>query len=352
MTAVRVSSVHDLRHMWRQTPGNDGVWEELNFIFTGRGAVLDDDHGADWLVVLDEYPPGTTTCVPLERRILFVTEPPSIKRYPRDYLNLFGIVVSPYPQPGFRGQLVRMHGALPWFYGATIGGEAAADNDVSPMLWSDLLAIDPASFPARGLISAVCSTKMMNLNHARRLRFLAMLKAELGDALAIFGRGFKAIHDKREGIDGFRYHLVLENGLEQHGWTEKLADPILGGAFPIVAGAPQLENDFDPRGFALIDIRRPRAAIAEVKRILADDRVRDAREAMAENKRRLMREHNFFAVCARLIRHGGRKDVAGIAQPEELPPYPRKSLAQRIFVVPRKLRKPLRKLYLAVAERG
>lgn len=346
MTTIRVTSIHDVKAFCRQTPGGDGLWRGVRFVFDDP-ARPDDDQGAGWLVVYDEPANGCRTRVPAERRVLFITEPPSLKRYPLDYLARFGTVVSPFPQPGYAGRLLRQHAGMSWFYGSGVGGTGAAGV---PLAWRDLAAVNQERLPRRGLVSAVCSTKTMNLNHVRRLRFLRLLKEALGDDLTVFGRGFAPIADKTEGIDGFRYHLVLENSLEEHGWTEKLADPILAGVFPIIAGAPNLARDFDPAGFALIDTCRPRAAVRAVQKLLADDPAAHAGPAMAANKRRLMEEHNFFAICARLA--GAHEPVAPLAAAPEPLPRPKKiSRLRRIFKVPRPFRNPLRRLYLEVMER-
>ena len=121
--------------------------------------------------------------------------------------------------------------ALPWMYGLDF------ERPQEAYQW-DALAADRA-VPHKGELSVVCSTKNMNINQSRRIRFLSMLKEALGDRITLYGRGFRPIADKREAIDGYRYHLVLENNLLKDGWTEKLADPILGGGFSDQCREPQ-----------------------------------------------------------------------------------------------------------------
>src|SRR6476620_9718203 len=50
---------------------------------------------AEWLVVYDDISKPVSTLVPRARRMLFVTEPPGIKTYPRRFLDQFGTIVSP-----------------------------------------------------------------------------------------------------------------------------------------------------------------------------------------------------------------------------------------------------------------
>ena len=45
------------------------------------------DTGDDWIVVFDDIAAPFQTRVPLNRRIVFVTEPPEFKRYPPSFIN-------------------------------------------------------------------------------------------------------------------------------------------------------------------------------------------------------------------------------------------------------------------------
>ncbi|MBD8891924.1 hypothetical protein [Roseibium litorale] len=335
---VHVSSIHDIRRIFRQTPGNDGIWEDFRFV-TG-----DTEHQADWFIGYDEPVPGCLTHLPLERRILITSEPYTIKYYPPVFLQQFGTVVSMAPIRGVSGRMVLGTGGLPWMYGL--------DQKPAPMPWQELVA--GSQVAKTGEMSVVCSTKKMNLNQHRRLRFLGMLKEALGDRLTLFGRGSNPIEDKSDAINSFRYHLVLENNLIDNGWTEKLADPILGGAFPIVSGGENLADYFDPEGFRLIDTRKPRAAVETVLRILEEDPFEGAQAAMAENKRRLMMQHQFFPIAVNLIRTLAAHETQA---PQRLPALKgfrsaAKPQWKKIVSVPKPLRPVLRDLYLSAAERG
>lgn len=333
MARIVVASVHDLRFMLRQTPCGDGRWGDVKVSFDPA-----DPH--DWLVVFDTPPKGSTTRVPRERRIA-VLEPPDVRTYPPAFLNQFGMVIGPVAPRGFSGVVTGGQPCLPWFYGARIGnrGDSAVMRD-----WDELLQ-GPSMPTVRrpGLISAVCSTKTITMTQMRRLRFVRMLKARLGGSFSLFGRGFAPLDDKAEGLDGFRYHVVLENNLIPGFWTEKLADAILAGAFPIVAGGGGLARWLDPAGFAEIDIRAPRAAVEQVLALLARDPVADPRTQMAlvENRRRLMQEHQLFPVLKRLTTDAARAGVPQLAEPVRLSP----PASARMARLTKPLR-PLRKLFM------
>ncbi|MTI18562.1 hypothetical protein E1162_15055 [Rhodobacteraceae bacterium RKSG542] len=342
MTApiIQLTSNNDIGCFFRQMPDSSGCWGKYQFkLHNGK-------QQADWLVAYDEPHKNCETDLPISRRILFRTEPQSIKAYSDEFLKQFGTVVAIDPDPSFRGQTIISQVALPWMYGIDF------EKPQQALKWDDLLLGQSSGY--KGELSVVCSNKKINLNQERRLRFLAMLKEVLGDRLTIYGRGFKPIGDKREAIDGYRYHLVLENNLLSHGWTEKLADPILGGAYPISAGADNLSHYFNPNGFACINITAPRQAVADVLSILESDPARSARSAMEENRLRLLTEHNFFPLCSSVIDTIRQKsDIETfdrLSRSFSFRPNKRPKL-DRLMSIPRPIRSSSRRLYLTLFER-
>ncbi len=340
MPLIHFPTLPSGRFILRQTPKGDGVWQDFRFVFDLEG------EAADWLVVQDAPPPGLVTAVPRHRRIVILAEPKSIRRYDEDFVRQFGIALAPTLPDHFDGVTFKSHSAVPWFYGVDLDRRASAAN----IMDFDSLAQGRGQTENRGLLSAVCSTKTLNRNQIRRLRFLTMLQGELGDQLAVFGRGFKRIGDKAEGLDGFRYHLVLENNLDPHGWTEKLADPLLAGVYPIVAGGPGLDAYFHPGGFTAIDTRRPKQAVKQVLEVLERDpaSLLDVQAAMADNKRRLMGEHQIFPLISRIVRE---LPQSSDHLPAPVPIHgPRKSRLRHLVRPIRLLRAPLDKLYLEIFE--
>jgi len=291
---VNICTKQDMRILFRQTPGNDGVWGKYRFLLN------DNENKHDWLLVVDDPKLDYATELPRERRLLIQSEPVTIKRYPPRYLEQFGATISSIPNQAGDERNVLTHVAVPWMFGVRFEEPPVA------LTW-DQIANQP-EHPHKGEVSVVCSTKCKNFEQVRRLRFLEMLKNRLGDRLHVFGRGFNEIADKADGIAGDDYHIVLENNVLENGWTEDLADAILGGSFPIFSGAPNIADFFDGRGMRSIDISRPRSAVEAVVRILDEDPRKQAVPFMKENKKRLMEKHQFFGVVADLLDdliHGG-----------------------------------------------
>jgi len=302
---------------FRQTPNNDGVWENLSFSLDARKA-------AEWLVIYDDPAPFLKTSVPRERRILFIGEPPGIKTYLPAYLNQFGIVVSPYALPGFMGRLILQQSALPWHYGVDQGNTSAPE---SPLLWAALAKDKPKS----KILSVICSNKVLLPHHRARLEFVKRLKQRLGDKVDVFGRGFFPVDDKAEAIDPYRYHIALENNLIDHFWTEKLGDTWLGDAYAIFGGCDNVSAYFDAAAYSRIDILDPDAAVDQIEKLIASDAWERARDSIRENRRRLMFEYNVFAVAAKIIRASEHKAQAErLIVPEEIKPFDRFGLRNKV----------------------
>ncbi len=113
------------------------------------------------------------------------------------------------------------------------------------------------------------------------------------------------LEEKADGLDPYRYTIVLENNLEDGFWTEKLGDAYLGHCFPIYSGGTIPPEDFDPRARLEIDVARPDESLARISALLRSNRFEGAEDLIREQRRRVMVEHNLFAVADRLIAKAG-----------------------------------------------
>src|SRR5271165_6701507 len=121
------------RDLYRQTPGGCGIWGDLEF-------TSDPEHGrgASWLVVHNEPWEAFLSEAPRERRLLFVTEPPTIRKYPPRYTNQFGAAFSPPDLKRYAGKHIRAQPCLNWMFG--LDG-AAIGQKPGPLCYDDLAAI-------------------------------------------------------------------------------------------------------------------------------------------------------------------------------------------------------------------
>ncbi|MDR1944461.1 MAG: hypothetical protein LBQ19_06525, partial [Synergistaceae bacterium] len=99
----------------------DGVGTMRNgeIVFYADPSGLDD---YDWFFIGDKAGTDFFTSVPRKRRILFIQEPPDIRKYEKKYIEQFGIIVSPYELSGYDGEMIVNNPCLGWFAGMGVGG--------------------------------------------------------------------------------------------------------------------------------------------------------------------------------------------------------------------------------------
>jgi hypothetical protein len=260
----------------QQTPGGRAVWKEATFI------INQDTVACDAWVVHEGLMKAESTSCPAAQVFLLTGEPPEIKIYEPGWLSRFARVVTchqalKHPRP------ILAQTALPWMVGRTYDELAASDL--------------PEKTRA---VSVICSNKAMIVGHRRRLRFVERLLELL--PIERFGRGFRALPDKWDGLAPFRYSVAVENSRHDHYWTEKITDCFLAGTVPIYWGAPNIKDYFPEEAMIIIDTLDP----LEVARIIKNEATPEAYQrrlpALREAKRRVLEDHNFFEVVYRMAK--------------------------------------------------
>jgi len=107
--------------------------------------------------------------------------------------------------------------------------------------------------------------------------------------------------DKALALANYKYSFALENHIEKHHWTEKLADAFLGLTLPFYAGCPNASDYFPEESFIPIDIRKPDEALEVILKASRDNEYEKRLPAIHEARRRVLFEHNLFAVLSREI---------------------------------------------------
>lgn len=285
--------------------------------------VVGEPDQADWLVTVFYTKRALTTSIPRQRRILLMTEPGGY--YPPDYVNQFGILVSPFIVPGFDGIWHQSHGALGNFFGMEYLPQGGVRTRYDYRALVDL----PVPEERSDDISLVISSKTQLAGHRERLRFLEQARRALGPRLHVYGRGFAPVAVKADAILPYKYHLVLENTVMPSYWTEKIGDAYLGYAFPIVSGPPDLDRWFPPDSFAAIDIAQPDAAIATIIKAMDGALYENRFAAILEARRRLMRSERLAPVIARVIA-AHPNSAPRLPTPERLRAMPKPGVLRRI----------------------
>ena len=234
----------------------------------------------DWLVVYDELKrPFEDLACPRERTILATCEPISIKGYSRHYTRQFGHLLTNRPEAAERHPHYHLgRGYYRWFTNRNYPENVAA---VLP--------------PKAKTVSVVCSSKRMRgTRHFDRFRLVSALAEEISE-LDWYGHGVRGFGCKCEVMDPYRYHVVVENHIAAHHWTEKLADAFLCECLPFYAGAPDLAEDFPSDSFIPIPIDDPSEAARIIRESIAAGEYEKRREAVLEAKRLILEKYNFWA---------------------------------------------------------
>ena len=251
----------------------------------------------DWLVVYSGFNPAEGRFVPQSERmlchpentLLITHEPASVRRYGTRFVSQFHWVISCHGSDCLKHpRLISGHPASPWFYRKT---------------YEDILRGKPKEKTA--LISTFCSDKAMRHTlHYDRLAFTKRFAEDIPE-LEVYGHGYPgspAISCKWEGVDPYKYHLAIENHIGRNHWTEKLADAFLGYSLPIYCGCPNV-FDFFPEGSLIpIDIMDYKGSLEVVRRTLADGEHEKRFDLICEARRKVIDEHNLFAVIARFVK--------------------------------------------------
>lgn len=259
----------------------------------------------DWLIAYSDLDDGIVTTVPRSRRIVVLVEPPNIMTYHRRFLDQFGTVIGPIPVKVRQGRVLRTHIGFPWFYGLTFdetGSRYRYTRD-------ELIALPRPD--KKSVLTAVLSNKKRTPMQRARLALAERLAGELGDQFLLFGKGFKPIPDKAEAIDGYRYHLAIENNAVPDLFTEKIIDPLIGWSLPVYAGCPNIADYLPGKAYVPIDVEDQRAAVTAIKELLARDPYMDHIDAIAEARIRLLTRYDLLSLIRGVI-----------ADDKSLPPVP------------------------------
>jgi len=276
---MRIKLSINLKHpLLLQTPGGRGQWKDANFILNEEVAECD-----AWIVYEGLFGKETTRC-PANQVMLITGEPSDIRIYEPGWLRSFDRVRTVQPDISHPHRTVG-HTALPWYLGPG---------------YDQLVSTD---FPEKtDDVSVICSNKAMIGGHRRRLRFVERL-LELSP-MPRFGRGFRDLPDKWEGLAPFRYSVAVENSRHDHYWTEKIADCFLAGTVPIYWGAPNIRDYFPEEAMIHIDTLDP----VEVARIIKTEATPEAYQrrlpALREAKRRVLEEYNLFEIAYQMAKAG------------------------------------------------
>jgi hypothetical protein len=277
----------------RQTPGSSGVWEDTQFV-VDDGAYPDNEMFDGWVVYNNLAASRATSVCPENSTFLVVGEPPSRGILNREFASQFATVLSCHSPHNRR--YIASQPAVPWWVGLSKVGPRSFKVNLT---YDDLKAM--TSIRKTEGISIICSSLDITPHHRQRLRFLKKLQAHFGSTLKVFGDGFEPIDDKWLATAPYRYQIVLENSIHNDYWTEKLSDSLLGAAWPIYCGCPNIVDYFPGDAVHRISIADPADAIRRIAAVLDSDPYDRMLPALWEARRRVLDEYNFFSMINRYL---------------------------------------------------
>ena len=274
----------------RQTPNENGIWGNLEFY------IDDDINDCDWFVVFG----GITkeqkiNCYP-ENTILITDEPSSIKKYDIEFTKQFNTIIT--IQKSIIAPNIIYKQLLPYYVGACYN-KITKKFDKFNKSYDELKEID--STQKTKLISVISSNKNKTKGHKERLNFIKILKKHFGDKIDIYGLGINEISDKWDAISPYRYHIVIENSLEENYWTEKLADAYLAESYPIYYGDPNINDYFTKNSLTKIDINNPFQAIKQIEHVIKNDYYNKFKKEILKSKERVLNHYQIFPELYEII---------------------------------------------------
>lgn len=248
----------------------------------------------DWAVVYDDMPRWDAGTIkheteklrcPPERTIFVTAEPPSIKIYPTPFTRQFGYVLTTHHKHFLPHRNHRIgHGCLHWIAGYTM---------------EEVLSMP--DYPKTKLLSTVCSAKQQkHTQHYRRYLLTKYISEHLPE-MDWYGRGVKELNFKYDALNDYKYHIAVENYLNDYHWTDKISDPILGLCLTFYAGDPKLGDYLPPESFIPIPLDNPPEALRIIREAIANNEYEKRLPAIREARRLIVSKYNMFAQVVDLI---------------------------------------------------
>lgn len=284
--------------MFRQTEDNKGYSSDGRYKF-----IIDPnlDEADFWIVQSKGLSASETCCVSPKNTIFVGTEPKSVLTYPKKYLSQFGLVSI--CQKTNLPNVIYDYPTLPWYIGFT----EDKDGIVKSTLDYNTLANSSTLTKKKKLISVITSNKAFTQGHIDRISFVQKLKNHYGDDLDIYGRGFNSFDDKWDILAPYKYHIVIENCIQDYYWTEKLSDSYLAETFPFYSGCKNISKYLPLDALLNIDIYDVKKSIKTIDNAINQNLFEHRIPTIQQAKRLMLGQYNMFnhmaALCDRLNAH-------------------------------------------------
>lgn len=113
----------------------------------------------------------------------------------------------------------------------------------------DIWIRNPQIHSKSKLVSMITSSKLLCEGHLKRIRYFEKFK----DQVDSYGRGFRPIQRKEEGLNDYMFSIAMENSEYSGYFTEKIMDCFATGTIPIYIGDPEIGKVFNKDGIIILD---------------------------------------------------------------------------------------------------
>lgn len=302
MKTIKLSINSPTEGLFRQTPNNDGIWNNYKFYINQEVDECD-----FWVVYSKGEKKDDTSKVAPESLIFISGEPEPVYHYAKSFVKKFGTVITTRKDIK-HPNIIHLQPAQPWWVGRNMKKDGSINFSMN---FKDFLTENP--IPKKKLISVITSSKGITKGHNDRVRFVQKLKAHFGDSLDVFGKGINGFEDKWDTLKDYKYHVAIENSSYPDYWTEKLADCYLAEAFPFYYGCTNLDKYFDKKSYELIDIYNPEKSIEIIENSIRNNLFETKLNEILEAKKRILFEHNIFpmlcSICEKMDLSKPKKEI-------------------------------------------
>ena len=297
MTLVRIIKNWDWPDIMRQTPGQRGIWDNIQFTV----APVEE---CDYAVMLN----NNMKCE-------------SIVKCPSE--NIWALMQEPYVK-GFTDWMSEGHKLFYRVYTHHITSKVPKYIVSQPALpWYVNKSFDQLSqmdIPAKSkTLSWIVGKALSVPGHFKRLSFLKFIQEKNYIDIDLYGTAVRVIEDKWDGLAPYKYSLAIENSCSPDYWTEKIADCFLSWTIPFYYGCTNLNKYFPEESFIRIDIDKPEIAIDRVKSAINNNEWEKRLPALKTAREKVLNQYQLFPHLAEQIKlhHSNNADKIKVS----IPPY-------------------------------
>jgi hypothetical protein len=281
----------------RQTSGMNGVWGDCKFILNSEIKKCD-----WWFVLHGSGLIKNEECLCDPNHIVYVSMEPNetMSKVSNNFLEQFSHLVTCDRDVKHSNKIYQNW--LSWWVGINVvrSKEGYFSKNFN-LDYDDFISMKPVEKLDK--ISIVYSNKNMSMGHSKRITFLnALIHSNISQYIDVFGDGFAPIPDKWDAIVKYKYHLVIENEIQEDYWSEKLADAYIGFAFPIYSGCPNIGDYFDKDALMEINIDDLDQSIKMIKNIINKGYYEKNLKKITESRAKVLNHYNIFNLMSNMAK--------------------------------------------------